>query len=92
MSRMYSGVIPRDAVQMEEGRVDLAPELEAALGIPDEWRAVVTAILGECLQVPRGIGELKNTREEPVANPCRWGPGRRHRVRLWSGAREAAAW
>ena len=51
----------------KEGRVDLAPELEAALRIPDEGRAVVTAILRERLQVPRGIGEFEDAREEPVA-------------------------
>ena len=39
----------RNDVQMKERRVDLALELEPAFGIPDEGRAVVTAILGECL-------------------------------------------
>ena len=85
-------VIPRDSVHMEEGRVDLAPELEAALGIPDERRAVVVAVLGKCLQIPRGIGEFQNPREEPVANPYRWRPRAQTSRTPLGEAQEAAAW
>ena len=50
-----SGVIPRDAVQMEECRIDFAVELEAALGIPDEGRAAGAAILGRMPSRPRAV-------------------------------------
>ena len=54
----------------EKGRIDLTPELKATLRIPDEWRAVVAAVLREGLQVPRGIGELKDTRGRSQSRSC----------------------
>jgi hypothetical protein len=59
------GVVAGDAVEVEEGGVQLAAELEAALGVPAEGRAVVAAVSGEGGEVPGGVGELEDAGEEP---------------------------
>ena len=60
-------VVAPDAVEVEEGGVQLAAEQEAALGVPAERRAVVAEVAGEGLQVPGGVGEFEDARGDPVA-------------------------
>src|SRR5262249_30227652 len=72
------GVLLVQAVEVEEGRVEFAAELEAAVLGPDEGRAKPAAVARKRLQVPRGVGQFEYPRHQPVAE-------RKGELRLESG-------
>ena len=59
------GVVAVDAVEVEEGGVQLAPKQEAAGIVPAERGAVVAAVAGEGGEVPGGVGQFEDPRQKP---------------------------
>ena len=62
-------IVAGEAIEVEEGGVQLAAQQEASLGVPAERRAVVPAVGGEGLQVPRGVCELKDAFLDVLSDP-----------------------
>jgi hypothetical protein len=60
------GVVAAEAVEVEEGGVQLAPEQEPPGGAPAERRAVVPTVARERRQVSGGVGQFEDVGEEPV--------------------------
>jgi hypothetical protein len=58
-------VFAGEAVEVEEGGVQLGAEEEAAGRVPAERRAVAADVAGERLEVPGGLGQLEDARSEP---------------------------
>ena len=61
-------VVGSDAVEVEEGRVELAAEGEAALSFPDEGLARIGEVPREGLEGMGGGDELEHPRPDPDRN------------------------
>jgi len=53
-------------IEMEEGRVQLAADLEASFVVPQKWWLVVAAISGQGYEVMCRVREFEDTRNKPV--------------------------
>src|SRR5579885_41291 len=60
-------VLPRDPVQVEVRRVQLAAQEKAPLLVPPERRPVIAAIPGERFEIPGGVGQFERARGDPLA-------------------------
>jgi hypothetical protein len=63
--QLPKAVVGRCTVQMEEGGIKFATDLEAALFVPSKWRANTPAIARKRFQIPRRIDQLKDPRDYP---------------------------
>jgi len=77
-------VVAIDAIEKEEGCIELATEGEAAFRVPGEGFAREAKVSRKGIEGVRGVDELEDPGLNPIRyRPCSWLPGAENRVGKW---------